>query len=204
MLWRVDKMIEIRYAGAVVGRSSIIRELDTRGLFLGMTEPLPLGTAVDLKIDEQIVPGRVEQVSESQELARAGMRIRFSRPESAQLFGTPVEAPPEAAPPLWFSTQPAAHESRTLNGEAAGVTLPMPASSATSGPRRIVVDASTEKGLAGSAGDPEGSPPDANGAGGPGLEAGIDEPTDTRIPAPDPAALGGVGGGRKNRRNRRR
>jgi hypothetical protein len=203
----VEKMIEIRYAGAVVGRSSIIRELDTRGLFLGMTEPLPLGTAVDLKIDEQIVSGRVEQVSESQDLARAGMRIRFSHPESAQLFGTPVEAPPELTPPLWFSTQPASHESRTPNGESGGVALQVPASSAASGPRRIVVDASTEKPLAGVASDPGApgaSPADANEADSSRLETGVDEPTDARLPAPDPSALGGTGGGRKNRRNRRR
>ena len=29
----MDKMIEVRYAGVVVGRSAIVRELDTRGLF---------------------------------------------------------------------------------------------------------------------------------------------------------------------------
>ena len=56
----------------MVGRSAIVRELDTRGLFLGITEPMPVGTPVILKIGEDSVPGKVAAVSESQELARAG------------------------------------------------------------------------------------------------------------------------------------
>ena len=216
-------MIEVRYAGVVVGRSSIIRELDTRGLFLGMTEPLPLGTVVELKVDELTVPGRVELVSESQELARAGMRVRFSRPDSARLFGTPVEAPPEVAPPVWFSAPVSASE-RPSTGTNAGSAPQASASSMQNGPRRIVVDASSEKAPQGSP-SAEGvrSPRDASDAGRTAPAGDVQKATvgDTegaadnpvadapsgRVPASDPSALGAgvsAGGGRKNRRNRRR
>jgi hypothetical protein len=196
-------MIEVRYAGVVVGRSSIIRELDTRGLFLGMTEPLPLGTAVDLKIDEHTVAGRVEHVSESQELARAGMRVRFSHADSAIFFGIPVEAPPEVAPPLWFSTQPAAPIAQAVvNGDGGAPQAPAP--STPSGPRRIVVDASSEKPPEGPGDEASGAAADASDADAGAPEAGPEVAADGRIPAPDPSALGAGGGARKNRRNRRR
>src|SRR4051812_23930247 len=91
-------MIEVRYAGAVVGRTAIVRELDTRGLFLGITEPLPVGTPVTLKIGDDSVEGKVSAVAESPELARTGMRVRFSDPSAAGLFGTPGEAAPEPEP----------------------------------------------------------------------------------------------------------
>jgi len=51
-------MIEVRYAGAVVGRSAIVRELDTQGLFLGVTEPMPVGTVVTLRIGDQAVQAK--------------------------------------------------------------------------------------------------------------------------------------------------
>src|SRR5205814_2115548 len=95
----VDKMIEVRYAGAVVGRSAIVRGLDTQGLFLGTTEPMPVGTVVTLKIGEHTVEAKVAGITESQELARAGMRVRFADPASAAWFGTPSAAPAEPDAP---------------------------------------------------------------------------------------------------------
>ena len=129
-------MIEVRYAGAVVGRTTVVRELDTRGLFLGITESLPVGTPVTLKIGDESVEGRVASVAESQELARAGMRVRFLDPSAATLFGTPGEAAPEAEPP------PAAKAPVAPVEEAAPISASAPIAS---GPRRIVVDASTEQ-----------------------------------------------------------
>ena len=127
-------MIEVRYAGAVVGRTTVVRELDTRGLFLGITEPLPVGTPVTLKIGDESVEGKVASVAESQELARAGMRVRFLDPSAAALFGTPGAAAPEAEPPPAPKAPPAE--------EASPISASAPVAS---GPRRIVVDASTEQ-----------------------------------------------------------
>jgi len=173
-------MIEVRYAGAVVGRTTVVRELDTRGLFLGITEPLPVGTPVTLKIGDDSVEGKVASVAESQELARAGMRVRFLDPRAAALFGTPGEAAPEAEPPPPVAKEPPV-------AEAAPLTASAPVAS---GPRRIVVDASTEQAV------PE---PTATADASTGVDAGD--------------ATGGVaatdlqskpGEQKKNRRNKRR
>ncbi len=196
-------MIEVRYAGVVVGRSAIVRELDTRSLFLGITEPLPVGTPVVLRIGDrgatEDVPGKVEAVSESQELARAGMRVRFADPRAAVLFGTPVEAPPEPVVP--FVAAPAHPDAPVqpkgdLPPPPADPTAPDgPLSVSASGHRRIVVDASTERGRAGMASESGDEAP----APGTGTVA-----ENVRIPAPAPSAFGGPGGGKKGRRNRGR
>lgn len=199
-------MIEIRYAGVVVGRSSIVRELDTRGLFLGMAEPLPVGTAVELEIDEHLVPGRVEWVAETPDLARAGMRVRFAQPDDASLFGNPLEAPPEAAPPRAFeapasvATARASHDATAVVSIDHGVPAAAAASAAPNGPRPIGVEASAEKPAELEADEPFTPPGDASDAEG----AAADGSAEARLPAPDPAALGNSGGSRKNRRNRRR
>jgi hypothetical protein len=193
----VDKMIEVRYAGVVVGRSAIVRQLDTRGLFLGITEPLPVGTPVVLHISDRgpdgEVAGKVVAVSESQELAHAGMRVRFADPAAAALFGTPEEAAPEPEPPPLAAraAEPAPPVMAAAAPEA--VVPPQP-----SGHRRIVVDASSERAAEAAAPEAEGGDSDegVDHSGATGTEGG-------RIPAPDPGAFSG-GGGKRGRRQRRR
>lgn len=222
-------MIEVRYAGVVVGRSAIVRELDTRGLFLGITEPMPVGTPVVLRIGDregaEEVPGTVEVVSEAAELARAGMRVRFTDPRAATLFGTPVQAPPESAPPQpahrevpppAASPAPPAMAAAAARAPASLVTSAVPSGardqaapelaaspSGTGGHRRIVVDASADRARAAMAAAPSpAAPVEVRGDEGE-LSEGVS--TDTgRIPAPDPTAFSGGGGGKKGRRNRRR
>ena len=202
-------MIEVRYAGVVIGRTAVIRELDTRGLFLGITEPMPVGTPLSLRIGDQpvdqAVQGKVQTVSESQELAHAGMRVRFTDPSAAALFGTPSEASPEPEPETVTVIVPEEEKSAFAAPSAAvpgavGASAPDAASPAALPPavhRRIVVDASAEKvetaGVPEAASADEGDPSTANAGGG------------ERIPAPDPLAFGpGAGGGRRGRRNKRR
>lgn len=178
-------MIEVRYAGAVVGRSAIVRELDTQGLFLGITEPMPVGTVVTLRIGDQAVQAKVAAVTESQELARAGMRVRFADPAAARLFGTPVEAAEPAVPFEVVPPRPPAPQAvpQELSSTAAGDSAQV--GSQASAPRRIVVDASTE-----SAAVPD--------------EAEAAPSVATPAPPANEAAGGGDGGNRKNRRNKRR
>lgn len=184
-------MIEVRYAGAVVGRSAIVRELDTQGLFLGTTEPMPVGTVVTLKIGDQTVLAKVAGVTESQELARAGMRVRFADPAAASLFGTPAEStepavPFEVTPPRPSAPQavpqelsrPAAAHSGQAGSQA----------NQASAPRRIVVDASTES--AAVADQVEAAP-----------SAPMPATPSTAVNEP---AAAGEGGNKKNRRNKRR
>lgn len=94
------KAIEVRYAGVVVGRSEMIRDLDTRGVFLGLAEPLPVGTAVTVRSSDrpstEDVAATVEAVFESPDAARAGMRVRFVDPNAARRFGEPAAAAADA------------------------------------------------------------------------------------------------------------
>jgi hypothetical protein len=175
-------MIEIRYAGAVVGRSAIVRDLDTQGMFLGTTEPMPVGTIVTLKMGEQTVEAKVAAVTEAQELARAGMRVRFGDPASAALFGTPASAPAEPEAPL--ETAPARLSSAAAVPQA---VPPEPSRQATAAPSAEagspgrIVGASTESAAVAAAAE----------------EAAA-------VPAGPPTESAGGEGGRKNRRNKRR
>jgi hypothetical protein len=206
----VDKMIEVRYAGVVIGRTAIVRELDTRGVFLGITEPMPVGTPVSLRIGDQpvaeAVQGKVDAVSESQELAGAGMRVRFAEPRSAALFGSPKPAAPEPEPeivPEVMDAAPAAARPVVASASVAAdasrdAGAPGAAGPTEAGHRRIVVDASTEK-------DDAAVPESASGDEG-DLSTSVGGETG-RIPAPDALAFGAGGGGgmgKKGRRNKRR
>src|SRR3954468_16140650 len=92
-------MIEVRYAGAVVGRSAVVRDADPQGLFVGVTEPMPVGTELILTIGDEAAPGKVAAVVESQELARCGMRVQFLDPDEAVLFGMALAAAVAAPTP---------------------------------------------------------------------------------------------------------
>lgn len=95
------KAIEVRYAGAVVGRSEAVRDLDTKGVFLGLAEPLPVGTSVALRASDrpstEEVAATVEAVFESQDLTRSGMRVRFADARAASRFGSPGDPAAEPA-----------------------------------------------------------------------------------------------------------
>src|SRR4051812_23001758 len=93
-------MIEVRYAGAVVARSAVVRDADPQGLFVGVNEPMPVGTELVLKVGEEAVPGKVAAVSESQDLARAGMRVQFLDADEAVLFGMALAAAASSPSPV--------------------------------------------------------------------------------------------------------
>jgi hypothetical protein len=105
----VDDLIEIRYAGMVVAKSASIRDRDAAGFFIAVNEPMPVGTYVSLKIndqpkDEQPKHARVDQVVESTDATLAGMRLRFvdSVPARAPapVSARPVPLAPVEAPPV--------------------------------------------------------------------------------------------------------
>jgi hypothetical protein len=73
----VDNAIEVRYAGVVVGRGVLARDLGEDGAFVGIAEPLPVGTNVSLKIGDAVREGRVDEVVESADLAVVGMRVTW-------------------------------------------------------------------------------------------------------------------------------
>ncbi|HVZ75599.1 MAG TPA: hypothetical protein VHJ20_24670 [Polyangia bacterium] len=73
----MEETIEVRYAGVVVGRTTSVRGLDAHGAFIGLPEPLPVGTIVTLKLAEGSKEARVEEVVESADPNAVGMRVGF-------------------------------------------------------------------------------------------------------------------------------
>src|SRR6476659_9014062 len=95
----VDSATEVRYGGVVVGRSPLLRDRTDTGAFVVFGEPLPVGTAVVLKIDEQGTEqhARVTEVVESADASFAVMRVKFA--SAAERTAPPPAREPAAAPP---------------------------------------------------------------------------------------------------------
>jgi hypothetical protein len=93
----VENTVEVRYAGVVVDRSAMVRDRDANGAFVALAEPLPVGTAVTLKVGDTPVEARVVEVIESADLSLAGMRVRFAAAGTvAPTTGPPGEPPPSS------------------------------------------------------------------------------------------------------------
>jgi hypothetical protein len=95
----VENVIEVRYAGVVVGRSTKVRDWGDSGAFIGFAEPLPTGTPLVLKGDGVEQAARVVEVVESADPAVAGMKVTFvDAARAARPAAKPAAAPPKAAP----------------------------------------------------------------------------------------------------------
>ena len=90
-------MIEVRYAGVVVGRSTQLRDWSDAGAFVGFAEPLPSGTSLVLKGDGVEQAARVVHVVESADPEVAGMQVTFVGAAEA-LRPAPRPAPPAPEP----------------------------------------------------------------------------------------------------------
>ena len=117
----MENVIEVRYAGVVVGRSTKVRDWDTAGAFIGFAEPLPSGTSLVLRGDGVEQAARVVQVFESADPAVAGMQVKFigaaeaarPAPRRAAAAAQPLSAPePDpvraSAPAAAMASAPAA------------------------------------------------------------------------------------------------
>ncbi|HET6280982.1 MAG TPA: hypothetical protein VFH73_08450, partial [Polyangia bacterium] len=96
----MEQVIEVRYAGIVVGQATAVRDRTPTGVFVGVSDPLPVGTILSLKIGDQLTDGRVEQVVESSESSQVGMRVRFvdNRLAAAGAPAAPASTAPVAVP----------------------------------------------------------------------------------------------------------
>ena len=91
-----EQTIEVRYGGAVVARSASVSDAGSDGFFLGVSDPLPVGTVVSLTVGGAAKMGRVEKVVESPETTLAGMRIQYvDAPPARRVAAVPA---PAAAP----------------------------------------------------------------------------------------------------------
>jgi hypothetical protein len=105
----VDNSVEVRYAGVVVGRGAL-REVGpdaARGdavfdtalgaAFVGIADPLPVGTLITLKMGDVVREARVDDVLESAEPSAVGMRVRWGVAAPAARAAT--SPAPDAASP---------------------------------------------------------------------------------------------------------
>lgn len=74
-----------------------MKELGPDAIFVGIPEPLPVGTLVTLKIGDVVREARVDDVVESAEPSAAGMRVRFGGAPAAK--AVPAAAPAPAPAP---------------------------------------------------------------------------------------------------------
>jgi hypothetical protein len=78
-----------------------VREPEAAGadtFFVGIAEPLPVGTLVTLKMGDVVREARVDDVVESAEPSAAGMRLRWGGAAPASRPAPAVEAAPAPAP----------------------------------------------------------------------------------------------------------
>jgi hypothetical protein len=73
----VDTSVEVRYAGVSIGRSTFVRDWSDAGAFVGLREPMPVGTPLRLKGENADHAVRVTEVVESADANVAGMRVVF-------------------------------------------------------------------------------------------------------------------------------
>lgn len=107
----MENVIEVRYAGVVVGRSTKVRDWGASGAFIGFAEPLPAGTSLVLRGDGIDQPARVVEVIESADPAVAGMQVTFAgAAEAPRPAPTPAAAKPAspAVPAVATAAPPAA------------------------------------------------------------------------------------------------
>ena len=104
----MEPPVDIRYAGVIVARASEVRSPEGgRGLFLVVSEPLPVGTVIGLGADDQLA--RVERVVESVDAALAGMLVRPLGANGESVAVAPVSPPPsEGIEPASLHTESAA------------------------------------------------------------------------------------------------
>jgi 2-oxoglutarate dehydrogenase E2 component (dihydrolipoamide succinyltransferase) len=122
----VDTSVEVRYAGVVVGRGLVLRDQSPEGTFVGIPEPLPVGTLVTLKVGDTVREARVDEVVESAEPSTAGMRVRWGG-EARATAPAPQASQPAAAPsPAVAPAAPAPAPAPAAAGAPVAVT-PAPA-----------------------------------------------------------------------------
>ncbi len=148
----MENVIEVRYAGVVVGRSTKVRDWGEAGAFIGFAEPLPTGTPLVLKGDGIEQPARVVQVIESADPAVAGMQVTFvdaaravrpsqrSAAAPAKAAAAPSAAPAPAAPATASAPAPVAPPPAVV-AEAASASPPAVAEAAPVAEAAVVAEA---------------------------------------------------------------
>jgi hypothetical protein len=189
----VDYSVEVRYAGVVVGRGALVKDLGPEAAFVGIPEPLPVGTLVTLKIGDAVREARVDDVVESSDATAVGMRVRWGAAAETSR-SAPALQPPAAVATVEQAAPAAAPAQPPAAATAPALTVEAPAQAQ---PASVVVDSGPATPRVAAAVAPiESVPTPAVAAAG-----------DGRIAAPlslaGPGGDGSHAGGGKRRRKRR-
>jgi hypothetical protein len=146
----VENVIEVRYAGVVVGRSTKVRDWNEAGAFIGFAEPLPSGTPLVLKGDGVEQPARVVEVIESAEPGAAGMRVTFADvARAARTAPKPTSAPTKSVPSAAPAPSPAPTAAAPAPTAPPVAAAPAVASPAAAAPVSMVAEAAPVEVLGG-------------------------------------------------------
>jgi hypothetical protein len=120
------RVIELRYAGVVIGKATVSGPVDEGGdksVFVPVPDPLPVGTKVGIKIDDRTLDGRVIAVAESTDSAKCGMKVRIggaSASATSASGSASAPAPAQSAPAAAAPSAPAPSvESAPIDGAVA-------------------------------------------------------------------------------------
>ncbi len=131
----VPAPLHIRYAGVAVASAVAVKDIDADGLFVVTSDPMPVGTLVDLAGQDIQVRARVQRVVESTLSDVAGMRLRLLGEPGATITigGTTVAliadgaAVPDPADDLTRQASEARARATTRTHTAADADAPLPA-----------------------------------------------------------------------------
>jgi hypothetical protein len=156
----VENVVEVRYAGVGIGRSTVLRDWSAAGAFIGFAEPMPTGTPLVLIGEGIEQAARVAEVIESANLAVAGMRVEFAPERAAEVVAPAVVAVAtapsvEAAPSVVDEAVPA--PAPAAPGVASPEPVEPPSAAATVAPTDVSGAASPPHPNEGEAGSSAGS-----------------------------------------------
>jgi len=159
----VENVVEVRYAGVGIGRSTVLRDWSAAGAFIGFAEPMPTGTPLVLLGEGIEQAARVAEVIESANLAVAGMRVEFvsgaqaARPAPAPAASAPPASGPTSASPAVAAPAPAPAVAAPAAGVASPEPVEPPSAAATVAPTNVSGAASPPHPNEGEAGSSAGS-----------------------------------------------
>ena len=124
----------------MVGRSPQVRDRSDSGAFVVFSEPMPVGTAISLKLDDKEQLARVTEVVESADAAAAGMRVRFV--SAAELRAPAAKAAPMAAVKAAPAPAPAPAPAAAAPASAPQAESPVPVATESSSASQAVASGS--------------------------------------------------------------
>jgi hypothetical protein len=129
----VENTVEVRYAGVVVGRGMLAKELGPDAVFVNIPEPLPVGTRLTLRIGDAVRDASVDEVVESPEPTAVGMRVHWGAASATRPAPAAHAAPAAAPAPAPVEPAPAPAVASSAAAPVVAEDAPVP-QAADSGP----------------------------------------------------------------------